>query len=56
MRADSRDEKPSEDFMPAADNDRLKSLIGEGIVSGPGIPAEEIFAVLRRTYTAPPSE
>ncbi len=40
--------------LAAADNDRLKTLIREGIDSGPGIPADEVFARLRRKYAAMP--
>lgn len=40
--------------LAAADNDRLRALVREGIDSGPGIPAEEVFARLRHKYAAMP--
>lgn len=40
--------------LAAADNDRLRALIREGIDSGPGIPADEVFTRLRRKYAAMP--
>jgi antitoxin ParD1/3/4 len=38
--------------LASADNDHLKALIREGIDSGPGIPADDVFARLRRKYAA----
>ncbi len=52
MPADPLYEKLSEELASAEDRDRLKALIREGIDSGPGIPAEEVFARLRRKLTA----
>ncbi|MBV9835662.1 MAG: type II toxin-antitoxin system ParD family antitoxin [Alphaproteobacteria bacterium] len=40
--------------LAVADNDRLRALIREGIDSGPGIPADEVFARLRSKYAAMP--
>ena len=36
----------------AADGANLAALVREGIDSGPGIPADEVFARLRRKYAA----
>lgn len=40
--------------IATAGDDRLRALIREGIDSGPGIPADEVFARLRRKYAAMP--
>jgi antitoxin ParD1/3/4 len=40
--------------LASTGSDRLKALIREGIDSGPGIPADEVFSRLRRKYAAMP--
>ncbi|MGE0420808.1 MAG: type II toxin-antitoxin system ParD family antitoxin [Reyranellaceae bacterium] len=41
--------------LASADNGRLKAMIREGIDSGPGIPADAVFARLRNKYAAMPN-
>jgi hypothetical protein len=50
MPSDPRYEKLSEELLSAADSERLEAKVREGIDSGPGVPAEEVFARLRRKY------
>lgn len=40
--------------LASTDSGHLKALIREGIDSGPGIPADDVFARLRRKYAAMP--